>query len=127
MADEALKPDDLLPAARNFTQTLAERVRAQEGVPAHIRRKREIEDRFEAAVAKLRRRREAGVTLAELAREATRIDLQRLNELIDRHNRYYPIEANLPIDPRSGRSLDNGRPFRPMDFVTAAQLLAALG
>ncbi len=32
-----------------------------------------------------------------------------LNELIDKHNRYYPIEANLPIDVRTGRLLDRGR------------------
>jgi hypothetical protein len=33
---------------------------------------------------------------------ATRWDFGYLNELIDQHNEYYPIEANLPIDPRTG-------------------------
>ena len=41
-------------------------------------------------------------------------DLARLNDLIGRHNRYYPIEANLPIDVRTGRLLDRGAPWRPL-------------
>jgi hypothetical protein len=126
VADEAPKPDDLLPAARNFTLTLAEHVRAQEGVPVHIRRKREIEDRFEAAVKRLRRHRNKGADEHELRRFAERTDLDHLNELIDKHNRYYPIEANLPIDPRTGGSLDCGRPFARLAPVTPSQLLAAL-
>ncbi len=41
-----------------------------------------------------------------------------VNELIDRHNRFYPIEARLPMDPRTGDYvLVNGRPYRrqPLD------------
>jgi hypothetical protein len=126
MAENAPKPDELLPVARNFSLSLAERVRAQEGLPAHIRRKREIEDRWEAALARLRARRHAGATEAQLRRLAARIDLDRLNDLIDKHNRYYPIEANLPIDPRSGGSLENGRAFEKLPRVTVDRLLAAI-
>jgi hypothetical protein len=124
VADEAPKPDALLPVARNFSLSLAERVRAAEGVPAHIRRKREIEDRFDAVVRHLRQRRAGGATLDELRRQAARVELARLNELIEKHNRYYPIEANLPIDPRSGRSLDNGRIFEKLPLLTPEHLLA---
>ena len=36
-----------------------------------------------------------------------------LNDLIDRHNRWYPIESRLPMDPRSGTYvLVNGRDYR---------------
>jgi hypothetical protein len=36
-----------------------------------------------------------------------------VNELIDRHNRYYPAEARLPMDVRSGDfALLNGRSYR---------------
>lgn len=41
-----------------------------------------------------------------------------LNELIDRHNRWYPVESQLPMDPRSGDyALVNGRDYRltPLD------------
>jgi hypothetical protein len=36
-----------------------------------------------------------------------------VNDLIDRHNRWYPIESRLPMDPRSGTYvLVNGRDYR---------------
>ena len=36
-----------------------------------------------------------------------------VNELIERHNRYYPAEARLPMDPTTrDYSLVNGRPYR---------------
>jgi hypothetical protein len=41
-----------------------------------------------------------------------------LNELIERHNRWYPTESQLPMDPRTGDfTLVNGRDYRlePLD------------
>jgi hypothetical protein len=41
-----------------------------------------------------------------------------VNELIERHNRWYPIEARLPMDPKTGDfALVAGRPYRrrPLD------------
>ena len=41
-----------------------------------------------------------------------------LNELIERHNRYFPAEARLPMDPRTGDYvLVGGKPYRrdPLD------------
>jgi hypothetical protein len=36
-----------------------------------------------------------------------------INDLIDRHNRWYPIESRLPMDPRTGDfALVNGRDYR---------------
>ncbi|MGH3134584.1 MAG: hypothetical protein ACRDNY_12750 [Gaiellaceae bacterium] len=36
-----------------------------------------------------------------------------LNDLIERHNRWYPIESRLPMDPRTGDyALVNGRDYR---------------
>jgi hypothetical protein len=43
-----------------------------------------------------------------------------VNDLIDRHNRWYPIEARLPLDRRSGTYvLVNGRDYRlqPLDVA----------
>jgi hypothetical protein len=35
------------------------------------------------------------------------------NDLIERHNRWYPVESRLPMDPRSGDFvLVNGRDYR---------------
>ena len=39
-------------------------------------------------------------------------DFYAVNELIDKHNRYYPIETRLPMDPRTRDFvLVNGRPY----------------
>ena len=40
-----------------------------------------------------------------------------LNDLIDRHNRWYPAESRLPMDPRTGdHALVNGRDYRLEPF-----------
>jgi hypothetical protein len=51
-------------------------------------------------------------------RRVERWDFSELNELIERHNRYYPIEARLPMDPRSRDFVKiGGRSYRrePLD------------
>jgi len=36
-----------------------------------------------------------------------------INDLIERHNRWYPVESRLPMDPRTGyHALVNGRDYR---------------
>jgi hypothetical protein len=45
-------------------------------------------------------------------------DFGEVNELIERHNRWYPAESRLPMDPRTGDyALVNGRSYRrrPLD------------
>jgi hypothetical protein len=57
-------------------------------------------------------------------RMAERWDFGALNDLIERHNRWYPIEARLPMDPRSRDFVKiGGRDYRrePLD---AAWILA---
>ena len=40
-------------------------------------------------------------------------DFGDVNDLIDRHNRWYPAESRLPMDPRTGDyALVNGRSYR---------------
>jgi len=121
-AAESLSP------ARNFTITLADKVRAAAGPTAYMRRKREIEDLEELLLAKARdvvaAARAAGVDPVAKARET--LDLRRINDLIARHNRYYPWEANLPIDPRTGRLVERGgRPWVPLAEVTCEALVAS--
>jgi hypothetical protein len=53
-------------------------------------------------------------------RRAERWDFADLNELIERHNRYYPIEARLPMDPRTRDFVKiGGRSYRrdPLDVT----------
>lgn len=122
MAKSEPRPIETVVPARNFTLTVEDRVRAYtQGVPGYIRRRRRIEEleaRLMAAV------RTADDPARAVAAKAVVADLAALNDLIGRHNRYYPIEANLPIEVRTGRLLDRGVPWRPLAQVTADDLLA---
>jgi hypothetical protein len=107
---------------RIFTLTVEERLRAYaQGVPGYIRRRRRIEDLEARLVGTIA----AATAPAEaVASREFSADLALLNDLIGRHNRYYPIEANLPVEVRSGRLLDRGAPWRPLPPVTVTDLLA---
>jgi hypothetical protein len=132
--DPPPRPDaDTASPPRNFALGVAERVSAaMAGVPAYARRLRAIED----LQAKLARRLHevaheisdgASHEASDVASQAARLflaELARLNDLIDRHNRYYPIERNLPSDPRTGAMLDRGRPWQPLGPVTLESLRA---
>jgi hypothetical protein len=107
---------------RNFTLTVEERLRAYaQGPPGYMRRRRRIEDLEARLIQKL-----AGPDpIVEVAGSAEFIaEIELLNDLIAKHNRYYPIEANLPIDVRTGRLIDRGAPWRPLPAITLADLLA---
>jgi hypothetical protein len=119
---------------RNFTLSVNDRIRALTiGAPAYATRKKSIEDREERQVSVLvalhdtlvakREHSESELRRALLDRAAA-FDLARLNALIDNHNRYYPIEANLPIDFRTGGYLVYGRPWHPTQPWTAERLVA---
>jgi len=98
---------------RNFTLTTEERIRAiVAGPPAYALRKRRIED-LEQELAK------------EVHEPSPHFDrkLALLNELIDKHNRYYPIEANLPFG-LDGRLMESGKPWRRLAFHTIESLRA---
>ena len=41
-----------------------------------------------------------------------RVDFGEANDLIDRHNRWYPVETRLPLEPRTGDyALVNGERY----------------
>ena len=119
------QPIDTVAPPRNFTLSLEERLRAYaQGVPGYMRRRRRIED----LEAKLIEKLAAAPAPAETAATAEVVaDLALLNDLIDRHNRYYPIEAQLAVDVRTRRLVERGAPWRPLPSVTAADLLARAG
>jgi hypothetical protein len=49
--------------------------------------------------------------------EAAAYGFDDVNDLIDRHNRWYPVESRLPMDPRRGDyALVNGRDYRLAPF-----------
>jgi hypothetical protein len=110
--------DELLGPARNFGLSQAERVRALGGLPAHLRRLGRIEQLHDRAKLIASR-----VRVGQERPEALEALVQAVNVLIDAHNRYFPIEANLPIDPRSGRPLHGDGPFQPRPLLALATLL----
>ena len=56
-------------------------------------------------------------------RRAARWDFGAVNELIERHNRFFPIESRLPMDVRRrDYALVNGRPYR-LDLLGAGWIL----
>ena len=91
-------------------------------IPRFMRRLREIEDELARHERRLERTYQelqlacAGDTRMFEERWRTvargwRFD--RVNELIWQHNEYYPIERNLPVDPRTGDYVTvRGRSYR---------------
>ncbi|MDB4934797.1 MAG: hypothetical protein JWP87_1769 [Labilithrix sp.] len=138
-SDDARAPKSAFNSAdppRNFTLSVNDRIRAIAiGAPAYATRKKHLEDLEErhvrmlvtlhdALVAKHGQRpdREELVTRALHDRAAT-IDVKRMNQLVEAHNRYYPIEANLPCDLRTGHYLVYGRRWVPEEPWSAARLV----
>ena len=110
----AKKSEQTASPARNFTLTTAERVQALvQGVPAWARRLKRIED-LTAEVIQLH--------LAGKEREVNK-RLEELGKLVQAHNAYYPMEANLPFDPDTSRIMDHGEPWRPMPPPTLESIL----
>ena len=112
---------------RNFRPDADAQIAALGGPVAWMRRLHAIE----AAVQEHERRlAEARAELAtehdtgtdRFAREWRRLaegwDFGEVNDLIDSHNRHYPAESRLPMNPRTGDFvLINGRPYtrEPLD------------
>jgi hypothetical protein len=112
---------------RNFRPDASAAISALAGPTAWMRRLRAIElalDAHELALAEawLGLREEVGGDPAQFVEEwralAERWDFTEVNDLIERHNRHYPAESRLPMNPRTGDFvLINGRPYtrEPLD------------
>ena len=103
---------------RNFRPDADAQIAALGGPLAWMRRLRAIEH----AIGEHEQRLAAEYAVAESRRAwralAARWDFTEVNELIERHNRHYPAESRLPMNPRTGDFvLINGRPYtrQPLD------------
>jgi hypothetical protein len=111
---------------RNFSASVEGYARSVVGPPAYAQRLRQIEEEIDDHLDRLRAARD------ELHREerdlrerdrrwrelAARWNFHAVNELIEKHNRWYPVEARLPMNPRTGDFvLVGGEPYRrePLD------------
>ncbi|MDQ3102969.1 MAG: hypothetical protein M3Q53_03920 [Actinomycetota bacterium] len=97
---------------RNFTSDAGSYFASLGGPLPYMARLREIEvlvARHELALAE----RQATTDPADWPAVAEQWIFAEVNELIDRHNRWYPMEARLPMDPRTGDfALVNGERYQ---------------
>ena len=110
---------------RNFRPAADAQLAALGGPLAWMRRLRAIELEIELHATRLAEALEElqlESSGAELARRwhlvAESWDFSEVNDLIERHNRQYPTESRLPMNPRTGDFvLVNGRPYtrEPLD------------
>ena len=116
-----LKGKPLPGRLRNFRPAVDNYVVSLGGPLAYMQRLRQIEvetashlERLDAAWRELAESsRDAAEFAALWRRTAERWSFTAVNELVERHNRWYPAEARLPMDPRSGDFvLVAGRPYR---------------
>jgi hypothetical protein len=115
--------------ARLFRPTAEAYLVATRGPLPYMVRLREIEQRVDEHERRLRNAwHELAADCAaqpsrfsrEWAARAAQEAFDEVNDLIDRHNRWYPVESRLPMDPRRGDYvLVNGRDYRlePLDVA----------
>ena len=117
---------------RNFTLSVNDRVRALTiGAPAYATRKKRIEDLEVTHVGSLiklhdqlaAKGRSAGDIQRALHDKAHGLDLRPMNALVEVHNRYYPIEANLSTNLRTGEYHVYGQRWMPEEPFTARRVL----
>ena len=107
---------------RNFRPAVDRHVASLGGPLPYMRRLREVElatEAHERRLAEAWHELAAGCAgdAARFGRRwqavAERWSFAAVNDLIDRHNRWYPVEARLPMDPRSRDFvLVGGKPYR---------------
>ena len=123
-----LKGKPLPGRLRNFKPAVDNYVVSLGGPLAYMQRLRQIEAEtadHEERLAKAWRElaescRDAARFAERWRRTAERWSFTAVNELIERHNRWYPAEARLPMDPRSGDFvLVAGKPYRRRPLDTA--------
>ena len=135
LADVPLRGKPLKRRVRLERTTLDRYLRSVGGPLPYMRRLRAIDLATHAHEEALREHRD------ELARHiqgpafaaawvaaAEAWDFSEVNRLIDAHNRWYPVEAHLPMDPRTGDyRLVGGRPYwrRPLDAEWVLERYAA--
>jgi hypothetical protein len=102
---------------RNFTADASTYIGALGGPLPYMVRLREIDRLTDEHLERLAEAH-ASTPTERWPATAERWDFYEVNDLIDRHNRYFPIESGLPMDPRTGDfATIGGRPYRrrPLD------------
>lgn len=120
---------DALPM--NFTYSLEDKLRGMAGAPAFVRRARRLEvdtELFWKRAEELYNTLKAeGPAASDFARRwratAEGLNFSHLEGLVADYNAYYPIEANLPIDPLIGDFTFLGKRFERKTAPTLQDVL----
>jgi hypothetical protein len=121
LATSPVKGEPLRQRLRNFRPDGDSAIRALGGPTLWMRRLRSIEvveELHEQQLAEAWQELAGEVSdadeFARLWRETIRTwSFARVNDLIERHNRNFPVEARLPMDPRTRDFVKiNGRPYQ---------------
>ena len=126
LATSPVKGRPLRQRLRNFRPDADSAIRALGGPTIWMRRLRAIEDELERHETQLteawhalaEETDDAAVFAARWRETADAWSFAQVNELIERHNRNFPAEARLPMDPRTRDFVKvNGKPYRrePLD------------
>ncbi len=119
LRDSPLKGRELALRLRNFRPDVGSYLASLGGPLPYMARLREIDAltvEHEQRGAEAYGERDGGAAAWETLARAW--DFGEVNDLIERHNRWYPAESRLPMDPRTGDyALVNGRSYRrrPLD------------
>ena len=130
MRGNPLAGEPLRRRVRNFRPDAGAQLAALGGPLAWMRRLRAIEQAIELheqQLAEAYAQRESPEAWRRLAESW---DFSEVNELIERHNRYYPAESRLPMNPRTGDFVRiNGKPYtrEPLDANWILTLFPADG
>ena len=122
------KPQEI--RQKNFTIPLEQRIRSYLDAPEFALRARKIEDAIEELMEALALEYADMIKVLQknpeiFAQKWTVIDsleLNELNGLIEKHNRYYPMEANLNMDV-SGHYLLGSKIWKGKEKITKDALL----
>ena len=123
---------------RNFSPSVEGYALSIAGPPAYAQRLRLIEDEIAAHEERLRlawdelRQGEPdpNAQACRWRQAAERWNFYAVNDLIEKHNRWYPVEAKLPMNPRTGDFvLVGGRSYRvePLDAEWVLRLFPPRG
>ena len=116
----------------NFTIPLEKKVQALSGPPYYAVRARRIEQLTDQLMEELtvnyskmmKQFSNSPEVFAQKWKESVEsVELDTINDLIERHNNYYPVEANLTIDPKSEALMFGSAPWEPRKKVTKESLL----
>lgn len=129
---ESIKGKPLKIPQVNFTISLENKVKSMFGPPHYATRARRIENITQKLMEGLTIEYASMIdsfgddpeTFARQWKELIGLlELDELNDLIEKHNTYYPVEANLQIDPDSGAPLIGSVPWEPKELISTESLL----